>query len=107
MTMSLLYGLIFRNYFGILIGMNKYHIGALFLVVAVAGIIFLTAGNDAEDNPSVPALTERDMQGIHIMPDGAVMSGSGTVLQDAVVNPDGSITLPDGQTVIPANDYRR
>lgn len=46
------------------------------------------------------------IEGIHIMADGAVMLGTGEVLDDASVNANGDIILGSGETVSPAMDMR-
>lgn len=47
-----------------------------------------------------------DYSGTHIMMDGAVMTKDGTVLTDAAINADGTITLSDGTIIMPAFDMR-
>jgi len=42
-----------------------------------------------------------------IMVDGTVMLGDGTTVADAVVTPEGKISLPDGRTVDPVMDMRQ
>lgn len=49
---------------------------------------------------------EEDLSGIHIMPDGSVMLGDGSMLPDATVTEDGMILLPDGDLVEPVMDLR-
>jgi len=49
---------------------------------------------------------ELDLKGIHIMPDGVVMLGSGEALPDASVTRSGDIQLGDGRIVTPAIDMR-
>lgn len=44
--------------------------------------------------------------GIHIMPDGSIMAGDGSMLSSAVVLQDGTIQLENGQIVEPTADLR-
>lgn len=46
------------------------------------------------------------MDGIHIMPNGRVMTGTGVWLNDAMVNSDGIIVLGSGETIEPILDMR-
>ena len=55
---------------------------------------------------SVAFAQELDLKGIHIMPDGVVMLGSGESLPDASVTESGDIRLSDGRIVTPALDMR-
>lgn len=50
--------------------------------------------------------SDMDLSGIHIMADGSVMLGDGTVLDDASVNDEGMIVLGDGTEVEPVYDMR-
>ena len=53
----------------------------------------------------VPMIKE-NTDGTHIMPNGDVMKGDGTVLLDATILPDGNIELGDGSIIAPAFDLR-
>ena len=47
------------------------------------------------------------MDGIHIMANGDVMAGDGTVLPGASIRADGMIVLSSGQVIEPAMDLRK
>lgn len=47
-----------------------------------------------------------DLKGIHIMGNGDVMLGDGTVITDATIRADGMIEFPDGSTTEPLMDMR-
>ena len=51
--------------------------------------------------------SDEELKMIHIMGNGEVMLGNGTVLADATINADGTITLTDGRKVTPMADYRQ
>ncbi|GEM_PF-2815718 len=47
-----------------------------------------------------------DYTGTHIMPNGDVMLRSGEVIPDAIINDDGSVTMPDGTVLESVMDMR-
>jgi FtsP/CotA-like multicopper oxidase with cupredoxin domain len=56
--------------------------------------------------PQVYAAEMEGIEGIHIMPDGAVMLGTGETLEDAIITSDGNIMLSTGEVVVPILDMR-
>lgn len=50
--------------------------------------------------------TDLDLRGTHIMANGDVMTGAGTVISDAVIREDGMIEFPDGSEIEPVFDMR-
>lgn len=63
----------------------------------------------AEEDVSVTTDEEgvsENTDGTHIMTNGEVMKGSGEVVVGAVINDDGTITLPDGRVIRPVFDMR-
>lgn len=74
-------------------------------LVVVGGITFLLLAV-LVCMPSVHAAAVEGMDGIHIMPDGAVMLGTGETLADATITSDGNIMLSTGEVVVPVLDMR-
>lgn len=66
-------------------------------------------GMDMSDGPVSTIESHAGMEGIegiHIMPNGRVMTGTGAWLDDAYVNADGQIVLGSGEMVTPILDMR-
>lgn len=62
----------------------------------------------AESPEEMPqTVTADEFKGTHIMQNGDVMTGSGKVLEEASIQPDGSILLPNGEVIVPVADYRK
>ncbi len=71
--------------------------------VAIALLVFVLSAYVAlaQTMPDVPGI-----EGIHIMPDGSVMLGTGETVTSASVNADGMIVWEDGTLIKPLMDMR-
>lgn len=83
--------------------MKKYVILGM---VFASAIVFAIISTQGADTPSNTPLSQEEMRGIHIMPNGAVMRPDGVEIENATILENGSVRLPDGQVVMPAMDYR-
>lgn len=66
----------------------------------------MESGIETSAEPDEEEQMAENVDGIHIMPDGAVMDGEGEVIPGASVRADGMIELEDGRIVEPVMDLR-
>jgi len=63
-------------------------------------------GSGSIERSSIGSIGKEGMAGIHIMPNGVVMTGTGETVEDATVTDEGMIELGSGETVKPVMDMR-
>jgi hypothetical protein len=76
------------------------------VVAAAVGAWFFLAGKNAPEAPEAMTAQEAGLDGLHIMADGSLMLGDGSMVETATVNEDGMVVLENGDLVQPEMDLR-